>query len=478
LNLISNRFYSYAVARGINGIMAFATVVFFTRLLGQEGYGEYALMMSFVGCFSAFFFQWIAVSCGRFLPGEKNPKIVYSSVKIMSSQSVVLVIFISFFLVFFGVSGFGEVAVIAVAGIAIGLFSISIQIENSAGRAANYAAATVLRSTLSLILGTAALLVYGNNALVIFVAASLVALALFAYFYQKEKWGIKLSGMEKKQRSLHVTEMRKYGVPIAFSIFCILIIDYSDRWLISYWYGTAGLGSYAAAYDLSQLMMGTAANLFSLVFFPAMVAAYSVSDRDRLQLLGQRNFDALVLLSVLAVAYASVMSEEIAALLFSKDMAKVAKDYFPWVVLAISVGSIKTYCFDLGYKLEKRSKNLLFIAFVMVLVNLAANISFIPLFGPVGGAYSTVLAMVVGSVMSYLGGGVKYFVLFDNARNAKLIGLVIAVILSSLMVEKAFSDSILGEISSLGVVACSAFAYIFLLDVCGIKTILRESGRW
>jgi O-antigen/teichoic acid export membrane protein len=101
LNLISNRFYSYAVARGINGIMAFATVVVFTRLLGQEGYGEYALMMSFVGCFSAFFFQWIAVSCGRFLPGEKNPKIVYSSVKIMSSQSVVLVVFISFFLVFF-----------------------------------------------------------------------------------------------------------------------------------------------------------------------------------------------------------------------------------------------------------------------------------------------------------------------------------------------------------------------------------------
>ena len=58
----------YLMARGLPGIVNFLAIALYTRMLSPDDYGRYALVVATVGLFNVFFFQWLRLALGRFLP--------------------------------------------------------------------------------------------------------------------------------------------------------------------------------------------------------------------------------------------------------------------------------------------------------------------------------------------------------------------------------------------------------------------------
>ena len=59
---------AYAIARGVPGLIGFATVVIYTRLLSPEAYGLYALVFTGSMLCNVILYQWLSASLIRFIP--------------------------------------------------------------------------------------------------------------------------------------------------------------------------------------------------------------------------------------------------------------------------------------------------------------------------------------------------------------------------------------------------------------------------
>jgi O-antigen/teichoic acid export membrane protein len=60
---------AYALARGLPALINFAALALFTRLLGPDEYGRYALVIATVVLANGIGFQWIHLGLLRYLPG-------------------------------------------------------------------------------------------------------------------------------------------------------------------------------------------------------------------------------------------------------------------------------------------------------------------------------------------------------------------------------------------------------------------------
>jgi O-antigen/teichoic acid export membrane protein len=59
----------YLLARGLPGVVSLAAIAVYTRLLGADEYGRYALVIAGVGLGNKLVFEWLRLSLLRFRPG-------------------------------------------------------------------------------------------------------------------------------------------------------------------------------------------------------------------------------------------------------------------------------------------------------------------------------------------------------------------------------------------------------------------------
>ena len=63
---------TYALARGLPGLLNFLAIAVYTRLLAPEAYGEYSLVLAGVGLLDSLLIQWLRLGLLRFLPGLRD----------------------------------------------------------------------------------------------------------------------------------------------------------------------------------------------------------------------------------------------------------------------------------------------------------------------------------------------------------------------------------------------------------------------
>ena len=71
----------YLAARGLPGLINFAALSLYTRLLAPDEFGRYSLVVASVSLIHVFLFQWLQLVLGRFLPAHRDePQIVQQSI--------------------------------------------------------------------------------------------------------------------------------------------------------------------------------------------------------------------------------------------------------------------------------------------------------------------------------------------------------------------------------------------------------------
>ena len=400
--LISNGILYFIVRVG-NGVFAIATLAVFTRLLSPEEYGVYALGMAVATIASGVLFQWLNVAISRFYPPHlDNPSKVMGVVSFgfWVAMAVAASIFIGLF-PFLGVFGVESITgiVLFLITIALGLYTLALQMANSESRPILYGQLSWAKGGGTLLAGFI-FIHYGigeRGALLGYLAGLMLAVIVFTPVLL---YRLKLGSMDKRLAG----NMFRYGLPLAFNNLAIATVDVADRFMIGILLGVAQVAPYAIAYDLVQQSVGPIMNVLFLAAFPLIVQAFDSaqeeSTRNRLHALGSN----LLGLGLPVTAAVGFFAGDISEIILGNDYRQDATTIMPWLAAAIFIGAFKSFFLDVVFQLRNASKCQAYIAILMVAVNIVLNLIFLPIYGAIAAAWSTLATFMVGALSSWVMG--------------------------------------------------------------------------
>jgi O-antigen/teichoic acid export membrane protein len=400
--MLKVQFSLYVFFRAVNILLSFIGVYILTRVLNPDEYGIYTLILSGIFLLSSISFEWISVSISRFY-SSRQKEVVSLSIKYFLKISVSLGVLalIVMLLMEFGVLENKHHLIVSLGLISIlssGLFSISLQMFNSSGRAITYNTLLLFRQVLLIITVYLFAIIEAKPFyfLIAIIVSTLIPAFILLIKYRKDfnlftKW---------VQRDFSKLEFVKYGVPMSFLFAATVIIDSSDKFMIAYFLDAERTAIYSASYDLIQKFVGVFLGVVYLAYFPKVISEWNSGNIKESKLILYNMSQILIWIGIFSFTIVNVIYFEMATLI-GEGLRHNSSMLVLTISLSILIGSIKGYVFDVDYMLRKNVATLIKIVAFMALLNLLLNLFLIELFGILGAAYSTLVAFSVGLFLSY-----------------------------------------------------------------------------
>lgn len=464
----------YLLIRVINGVLALATIYILTRILSAEQYGLYALGMAGIGLCSSVLFQWIAVAVARFHAAHvAEPDVLLVEAYRLFFRIAAIGLFLTaIFAAWSPIPAIKPVLALAIGtgAIALGLHSLGLQVANARGQPISFGLLTASRGALALAVAVAFVQAGfgGFGAVFGFALASVVSVLIF---------GARRRTKVKHNSSALRRQMVVYGLPLTLTYLATMVLDVSDRFLIGWWLGTPAVAGYAAAYDLTQQVVGAAMNVLFLATYPRITAAWEAGGAPAAREAMRPLSRAILLGAPLVTGIFIGLAPEISRIVFGTAIRADAAQIMPWVAFAIAVGCIKSYYLDIAFQLAKVTHMQLRITAVMAVLNVVLNLFLLPHFGILGAAMATATSFTFGAILSWWFG--RRLGIYPSGANdalTMLSSLFIILTAMQLVPTSAFGaifDVATRLISGL----CCYVIVIFVTNFAGARSAIIDSFR-
>ena len=388
----------YAVARWLPGLVNFAAIALYTRLLTKDAYGAYAIAVAWVALVNALGFQWLRSGVRRFL-------VVYRTDR-------------PGFLATVGRAFLGLCLLIVVLGIAVLLLQstatrrwlvlagllllvsqawldLNLDMVLAEVRPWRFGAAMLVRSMISLAAG-AALAAAGIGAVGVVAGISVGYVASGAWLGLLQWRGVGTGRPRPEVRAA----LLGYGLPLTLTFGLDFIVNSSDRLLLGWLAGTDAVGAYAASYDLSQQGMTALMMTVNLGAFPMAVRALELGGLSAAQAQLRRHAVVLMGLALPATVGLVLLAPNIAYVVLGGAFRTAGEQLIPIVAIAAFLAGLKAYYFDLAFQLGNSTVPLVWSSGSAAVANVGLNLVLIPRYGAIGAAWATLAAFGLGLGLS------------------------------------------------------------------------------
>ena len=352
----------------------------------------------------------------------------------------------------------------------MGWHSLSIQVANARGQPFRYGLLTVSRGALALLVAVAFVKagMGGVGAVFGFTLACLVSIFIFG-IHRPTK--VELSSPKLRQQIIF------YGLPMSLTYLATMVLDLSDRFMISWWLGPSAVAVYAASYDLTQLSVGTALNVFFLASYPHITTAWEAGGAPAARQAMLPLARAMLLATPVVVGIFVGMASDISRFFLGAGLRADAVLVIQWVAVAIAIGCLKSFFLDIAFQLGKVTYVQLRITVLMGVLNVALNLTLIPKFGVLGAAMSTAAAFSMGAVMSWwFGRRLRVYPLGMRELFSMVLSLLAIIFIVKSM--PTITDDGLFEASLRLIAGLTAFTVVALLtNLAGARCVLLQKLR-
>lgn len=391
----------YALGRGLPGLINFASLAVFTRLLSPEQFGEYTLVVAAVGTSDALLLQWLRLALLRFLPRADL------------EQSRTLATIIRIMLAVVGFFGLVSALVASLVlhddtlkqlvylGIALfvvqGVFEITVEWVRSTLAPVRYGLYAGTKAVLTLLIGVGLVGAgWGAPGLLLGLIASMsLALVILG---APGGWLQAIRG--PFDPSLAVAIVR-YGLPLATTATLGFIVATSDRFMLAAFLDRGVAGTYAVGYDLANYGIGMLLSIVNLAAYPLVVSALEKQGPLAARVELEKTLSLLALFGLPAALGMVILAPNIAAVMVGPEFRTATATVLPWIAVAALIAGVKSYYLDLAFQLGHDTIKQLWIMLVTVVLNVVLNVLWIPILGLQGAVYSTVLAYGVAALMAW-----------------------------------------------------------------------------
>ena len=406
---------AYFLARGIPGLINFAALAVYTRLLTPESYGQYAVIIASVGLLNAFLFQWIHLGLLRYLPSYKKDRRFFLSTVILAYIVVGLLTTIfgglSSLLYPDGVSR--SIIVLAVVILWVqAFFEINQQIYISDLKPLIYGLFATARALITLLLASMLLLAeldfYGLLVAIIF------GLSFPVLVWGRSAWrGISFSHVDKEL----LKTLIMYGLPLSATLALSFIISSSDRLMLGWMQGAEQAGLYSVGYDLASFTLTLLMMVVNLAAYPLAIRVLEQDGNEAAKKQLSQNFTFLFSIGTGAATGLTLVAPNLCSIILGEDYSESAVMLIPWISFAALIAGMKSYYFDLGFQLGKNTIGQTWVVLFAALLNVFLNLILIPRYEFMGAVYATLLSYMIATLLSGFYGR-RWFILPIPALDA------------------------------------------------------------
>lgn len=455
---------NYAWARGFPGVVNLLAIFVFTRILSASDYGHYALIISGAGLVNAIFFQWLRLGLLRFYWDKENDK-----------EALLSTVFFSCLALVAGTTILG-VSVLLILPyplwnhlIFLGLlilwlevfFGLNLELVRCQFSPTSYGFLGLSKALISLVLGGGlAYLGYGAIGLLLGVAGGFF-FPLLGYF--RSYWRV-ISLKRVKWEILR--QIFRYGWPLTITFAMGFVINSSDRFILGWYMGAKEAGLYSVGYDLAKQTIGMVMMIVNLAAYPLAVHALENGGHDAA--CKQLSKNALLLLGVGLPSTAGLilLAPNIAEVFLGQEFILTASALIPWIAIGAFLAGIKSYYFDLSFQLGCSTFGQVVVVTTAAAVNVILNILWIPQYGLLGAAYSTVVAFAVSLFMSWKIGRQHFDIPLPIKESGKII--LATAIMGAMLLPLTH---LRGPLALTGQISIGGGAFCFLVWVLNVNSI-------
>jgi O-antigen/teichoic acid export membrane protein len=389
----------YLLVRGGSGIISFMALVVYTRVLAPDVYGRYAIVVATAGLVTTVSFQWLSLGLVRYLPSWEDRRVVFLST-IGSVYLVAAVVITAAGAVTYVV--WPDTAIRALIPFGVGLawvqgwYSLTLECLRIELRPARYGMVVLARAALALAVGyTLARLGLGAAGLL---AGLVLGAAIPAVLVGRGCWaGIRLPAVDRGA----LAQLARYGVPLTATFGLTFVVGSSDRILLGWLRDDRLAGLYSVSYDLAQNSVGLVLSIVNLSVFPIVVRAlHSEGTAAAVQRLRQ-NGALLLAAGVPAAVGLVVLAPAVSAVALGAGFRESGRQLIPWIAVAMVLSGVRSFHLDLAFLLGQRTLQQVWVLGWAALTNLVLNLWWIPRYGAMGAAYSTLAAFIVAIPVSW-----------------------------------------------------------------------------
>lgn len=455
--IIQHSFY-YLIARGLPGLLNFAGLIIFTRLLKPEDFGKYALVLSYVGLAHALLFQWMQLVLGRYLPAHPNsPELVLRPILGIYLIIASATIFTGAIISSWAPEYYDTIISITILILVNSWIQINLKLFSTQLKPKIYGYLLGTKSFLSIAIGSW-LVIIGAGAqspIIGLIAGSIISWLVFG----ATSW-IKIKPSLPSRNILR--EYLSYGIPLSITFALDWVISSSDRVIISWLINEAAAGIYSAGYDFAQQTLGLILIIINTAANPLVIRIYEKNGLEAAKHQLKINGDLIITIAIICSAYLTALAPTVSNIFFGKEFQGKIAEIIPWIAVGAAIAGIKQFYLDMPFQISKNSKAQIYTSIIAAVANTLLNYIFIPIFGILGACYATVLAYIIAAILSgYFGKRLFPMPAFvPLLKNGIIIGLFayIGAISVTKLGMNNFATLAIGTLSFLLCATISAFS--------------------
>ena len=395
--------WGYLPANIVQGVVGFATIVVFTRLLSAEDFGHYALAFSITSLLHLLAFTWLEAAMARFWAGEQTPEGLASHfASLYRTAFLVIAIFVP----------------AAALGVWLWPASLPFKLAVAAGLAGaplrclaklaqeRFRAAGEVSKAARVDMGVA-IVGFGVGAGFALAGAGAASPLLGLLVAPLFALPFVLPGELRQARRGVVDRARlkayaAFGYPVAASLTLALVLASTDRFLLAAFMDAAAVGAYHASYSLANRTLDVIFIWLGAAGAPAMVMALERGGRETLRKTALEQGSTLILIGLPAAVGLSLVARPMAELMIGRNLRDAAALVTPWIAASSFLSGLIAYYFGFGFTLGKKTGLLLITMAIPALCNVVLNLMLIPRLGVAGAAISTAASFAIGLIACLL----------------------------------------------------------------------------
>ena len=191
-----------------------------------------------------------------------------------------------------------------------------------------------------------------------------------------------------------------YGYPMIGLMLTMYILNVSDRFMIKGFYSTRELGIYAPNYAIASALFVLLTYGLSRGYYPRVLKVWKDRNHKKTELYMKQALTNYIVLITPAVVGVYIVSNTLAKVVL--DTAYI--EGYPVIgLVAIGMGflGLADY-YNKTWELASNTGQIFINSFIAAIVNLVLNFIFIPKYGYIAAAYTTMISFVFYAILSYV----------------------------------------------------------------------------
>ena len=394
----------YLPANILQGLVGFATLTVFTRVLSPDDYGRYALAFGAASLAQTTFFVWLEASMARFYPAERrvDPDAPQLFGTLYRLHMMVIVLFAALCaggLLLWPGHGALKIAI----GLSLGcvvfrsLAKLVQEQRRSEGRVAQASLIDMAQTLGGFVIGVGCALAGVGGASPV-IGIGITALLLLP-FIARQDWGRAIKGRFDPQRA---RQYAHYGFPVSASLILTLGLYTVDRFMIAHYLDDGQAGAYHAGFSLASRILDVLFVWFGAAGTPAMVNALEHGGEAALKDNARKQLTTMAFVLFPAVGGLIMVAPSLGGMMIGDGLRDKALLVTPLISVGALFSGLNTYYFLQAFTLARKTRLLVVAMAVPAVANIILNIVLIPAMGLIGAAWASALSFALGLVVSWI----------------------------------------------------------------------------